>query len=137
MSRLRCGLATLAVVSFTSAAAYAQMMVYAHSGPTTRAGGVAGTTHRTYTYLSMGKWEERTKNIWNDGLQEPERVDYYVEYERSPGKVCLRHERLVPLCLLDDGIYMYRSWPGAPYPQSAEVRWWKQQGNGYWQSGRP
>ncbi|WP_437544383.1 hypothetical protein WME97_35675 [Sorangium sp. So ce367] len=134
MSRLRRGLATLAVVSLTSAAAYAQMMIYAYSGPTTRDGGVTGTTHRTFTYVSMGRWEARTKNIWNDGLQDPEKVDYYLEYDRGPGKVCLSHEQQDPICLLDDGIYTYRAWPGSP---SAEVKWWKQQGNGYWQSGRP
>lgn len=134
MSRLCRGLATLAVVSLTSAAAYAQMMIYAHSGPVTRAGGVTGTTHQTFTYVSMGRWEARTKNIWSDGLQDPEQVDYYLEYDRAPGKVCLRHERLEPICLLDEGIYSYRAWPGAP---NAEVKWWKQQGNGYWQSGRP
>ena len=114
---------------------------YSFSGPNTRSGGVKGKSIQNYFRMPNGNWELHTYNIWDDGQVSPTSKRTYKERHRQAGRVVLApvDAGLVDVALQDNGLFMWRSWPGNPYPFSPPeiIKWWQFDGRGVWTSGRP
>jgi hypothetical protein len=116
--------------------------VYSFRGPNTRVGGVRGTIYLKYEYTGRGKWKRSSYSDWEDGRSDPETISHFVEIKRGPGTVELKHRddpNQVRVALTSDGTFIFRTWPGHPYPYEPPhvERWWREPGDGRWVQHRP